>query len=310
LKKVVFSYWYDKMMPAIKSSTEKKQRGRGFCCKLKSDDISPYAIPEIPERDSWTDESSTREFSFNSRRNDRVSYRSSGRGNKNGLLRKETDFLNLPVKMENLKRTNSSDVWRTNYIRRSNWNIYFSSETELTTTTGLHEKHVTTMEDTDWEESEIYTHSHYSQPTTPKRRLRNPSIEEGLFPDVGKEVLVSHISKLGLRYTTWPLNTRVEEIAAWLNLSAKRTSPISEIRSEISCSRDSPTKTFRRKTLSEVFGERLDPSKTGISFFLGPVEGKICFKMCLCDVDKLKSVIHETECILFKEGEKLTGGGY
>jgi len=281
------------MIPAINSvsHTVKKQRIGVFCCKHKSDDPNPYeiqVIQELQKSDGWSSESYS-QSSIYSPDIDRVFYKSS-------------DLLSHKNVLSNSrgKKRNSSVIWRASTNLRSNWDIYFASETDLTS--GVHDRNLLPIEGTDWEESEITL----SQPPSPNKRLSKLSIEEGLFPDSGNEVLLSFLSKLGLRYTTCPLNTRLEEVAAWLNLSTNRTLPICEISNETIRSVNAPTKTFRRKTLSEVFGERLDPSKTGITFFLGPVEGKTFFKMILCDVDKLKRAIRETDGIVLKEGHNLT----
>jgi len=302
LKKLFFSYWYKKMKPVIKSlsQTEEKQRTGAFCCRYKSDDSSPYQIQviQVKDEDSWSGETYSCGSSIHSLGSiDRVFYKSSDHLNqKNVSSRTGTDHLGAPG-----TKRNSSVIWRASSNLRSNWDIYFvASDTEHTS--GWHERDALQMEYTDWEESEILT---LSQPPTPNNRLSKRSNDEGLFPDAGNEVLLSFLSKLGLRYTTCPLNTRLEEVAAWLNLSTNRTLPICEISYETIRSGNAPTKTFRRKTLSEVFGERLDPSKTGITFFLGPVEGKTFFKMILCDIDQLKRAIRETDCIVLKEGHNL-----
>jgi len=288
------------MIPVINSlsSTEKKERLRGFCCKHESEDPSPYEIPTQPIRASLTDESYTHESesSINSPCIDRVFYKSSDPVYTiYGFSKPGIDTPNSRG-----KKRNSSVIWRPSNKLKSNWDIYFASDTELTT--GWHERKTPPVEGTDWEESEILS---ISQTPTPIKWPSKHSFEQGLFPDVGNEVLVSFMSKLGLRYTTCPLNTRLEELAAWLNLGTNRILPICEISNQTIRSTGAPTTKFRRKTLSDVFGERLDPVKTGITFFLGPVEGKPCFKMNLCDVHKLKHAIRESDCIVLKEGHNL-----
>jgi len=287
------------MIPVINSIsyTEKKERLRGFCCKHESESPSSYEIRMQPIRDSWTDESYPHESSIDSHGIDRVFYKSNDLvNNMPGFSKTGTDSPDPRG-----KKRNSSVIWRPSNKLKSNWDIYFASETDLTAR--WHEPKTPPMEGTtDWEESEILS---MSQSTTPIKRPTKHNFGEGLFPDVGNEVLVSFMSKLGLRYTTCPLNTRVEELAAWLNLGTNTTLPICEISNQTIRSTGAPTKKFRRKTLSDVFGERLDPVKTGITFFLGPVEGKPCFKMHLCDVDKLKHAIRESDCIELKEGHNL-----
>jgi len=46
---------------------------------------------------------------------------------------------------------------------------------------------------------------------------------------------------------------------------------------------------FRKQTISETVGDCFDPLKQGLVFFVGPIDGKLCFKMSVCDLEKIKA---------------------
>jgi len=59
---------------------------------------------------------------------------------------------------------------------------------------------------------------------------------------------------------------------------------------------------FRKQTISEAFGDRLDSTKHGVTFFVGPVDGKVSFKMSICDLKELENATSE---INLDDGKKL-----
>merc|ERR1719204_782814 len=96
------------------------------------------------------------------------------------------------------------------------------------------------------------------------------------------------MSKNKMRYRFASLDMRIEDIATWLNRGLTNNIPISEHVHSKRLIVENPIP-FRKKSLSEVFGNRLDPEKSGITFFIGPVEGKMSFKMSVCDLKLLRS---------------------
>jgi len=106
------------------------------------------------------------------------------------------------------------------------------------------------------------------------------------------EIFLTYMSKMGMRYTSVPWDIRIEEIATWLNKGSTPTIPISR---DITPKR-LMVKNFRnfpKLTLLEIFGDRLDPEKAGITFFMGPVEGKLSFKMSVCNLKLLQRAIRK-----------------
>lgn len=106
------------------------------------------------------------------------------------------------------------------------------------------------------------------------------------------EVLLSCMSKNGMRYTFVPMDIRIEEVAVWLNKGSgtEYKIPISDHVQEC-CFRRLNLKRinkFSKGTLSELFGDSFDPEKNGITFFVGPVEGVIKFKMSVCELQSLQ----------------------
>jgi len=105
------------------------------------------------------------------------------------------------------------------------------------------------------------------------------------------EVLLLRMTKGHVRSTTFPVDTRLGEVAEWLNEGYVPVFPIQEYSSSRSLPKDRSSISFRKRTIANVFGDRLNPKNHGISFFLGPVEGKLCFKMILSDLATLKLVM-------------------
>merc|ERR1719245_2489301 len=92
-----------------------------------------------------------------------------------------------------------------------------------------------------------------------------------------------------MRYSTFDLSVRMEELAEWLNEDSKVELPISEPLTPKLAS----TQKFRKQTISEAFGDRLDSTTQGVTFFVGPVDGKVSFKMSICDLKKLENATCE-----------------
>jgi len=106
------------------------------------------------------------------------------------------------------------------------------------------------------------------------------------------KVFVSYLSKWGMRYSSFELSVRMEELAEWLNEDSKVELPISE---PLIAKEDSlpSTEKFRKQTISEALGNSLDSSKHGVTFFVGPVDGKVSFKMSICDLKQLENATRE-----------------
>jgi len=117
----------------------------------------------------------------------------------------------------------------------------------------------------------------------------SPTIPELLPTNTKSErkVLLSYYWKGGMRTTKIPLDTPLELVAKWLNKGSVKSIPISE--------NLHPWKTKKpargassKTTLTEVFGDYLDPERDGIVCFVGPVEGRISYKMSICERNMLQ----------------------
>merc|ERR1719233_2271090 len=104
-----------------------------------------------------------------------------------------------------------------------------------------------------------------------------------------------------MRFRWVPLNTQLETVAGWLNEGAKNILPISW--QVFPRKRDLRWKFLKLLTIKEAFGDRLDSSKDGINFFVGPVDGLISFKMSICDLYMLKRM---SESLTLKRDKKPT----
>jgi len=61
---------------------------------------------------------------------------------------------------------------------------------------------------------------------------------------------------------------------------------------------------FSERSIADVFGGRINNKQTGIAFFVGPVEGKVCFKMILSDLNTLKALVKKDDSFYtLSEGE-------
>jgi len=96
------------------------------------------------------------------------------------------------------------------------------------------------------------------------------------------KVLLSYYWKGGMRFTKLPLDTPLELVAKWLNKGSIISIPISEDlhpwkTKKMACGGSS------KKTLTEVFGDYLDPERDAIVCFVGPVEGRLSYKLSICE---------------------------
>jgi len=174
-------------------------------------------------------------------------------------------------------RSASSELWRPNSIsQKSNWDIFFESQTEHT---WLKTPDLSKEEIADWDLDDSL--------------LPSPELSQDNSTPVGtcskeKKVFVSYVTKDGMKWTKMNILLRMEEIAIWLNKDSNSESlPIGEFMSPRKDIRRG-TK-FRKQTISETVGDCFDTLKQGLVFFVGPIDGKLCFKMSVCDLEKIKA---------------------
>jgi len=183
-----------------------------------------------------------------------------------------------------VKRNTSSELWCRSYRTQSNWDNFFAGElSELAT------NYESGSEGIDWEMSDspsgiIIPDFHRS---TISEVPSEPKAKNG-------QVFLLYLSKKGKRSDWVSLETRLENVAAWLNEGSTYRLPISE---PVSTRQQKFTKNFRKLTIKEAFEGRLT-EKEGINFFIGPVDGKMSFKMTVCD---LRMLMNTNDSLIFME---------
>jgi len=113
------------------------------------------------------------------------------------------------------------------------------------------------------------------------------SCENMMLPPNADDVLLVLVTKTMVKSGYFPIDKHLQEVADWVNEGFAVNLPIHEHY----CSRDPKFKPkFYDRSIADVFGGRLHNEKMGIAFFVGPVEGKVCFKMILSDLNLLKEL--------------------
>jgi len=214
-------------------------------------------------------------------------------------LKTDDSRLELPAVKVQIKKKNSNEIWTPNTGQRSSWDIFYESQTSIL---GLPQSESVTQTDdddelflpfvlgsgeegSDWE----VTDSGACQPRLSESVIRK-------FPEPCRrngEIFMTCMSKSGMKYTSAPWDMKIEEIANWLNNGSSELIPISRHIHPKTFIVET-TSNFRKQTLSEIFGNRLNPEQAGITFFVGPVEGKMSFKMSVCDLKLLERATGES----------------
>jgi len=215
------------------------------------------------------------------------------------------------------------EYWTPNCKQKANWDSFFESQSSmmLPSPMGNSEGH---FEDaTDWGECDEDMNLPEVLSLRDRSESGNNSLRQGSMilstasrvvipgltkqdqspswsPDLSRrmgEVLVSHVTAKGMRYTFVPSDIRLEKVSDWLNQGSAVAIPISEpyhpYHPKIRRSKKNNTSEFLNLTLSELFEDRLDPERDGITFFIGPVEGRVSFKMSLCELEALEKATKE-----------------
>jgi len=224
--------------------------------------------------------------------------------------------LDIPSTRLQLTNINSSEIWRSNRNMASNWDVFFDSasalEPNLSASSLFSDKpFLSTLIESKSEESGDETDSESCQPALAghKTRILNCDVRQ---PEQNPErleclrrkgeIFLMYNSKKGMRYTSAPWDRRIEEVAAWLNRGLFKAIPISRQIHPKSLQVEN-LGNFRKQTLREVFGDRLNPEKFGITFFIGPVEGKMSFKMSVCDLKTLERASKHNSLTIISENE-------
>jgi len=165
---------------------------------------------------------------------------------------------------------------------RSIWDSFFESHSTMLWT--KHTENIFANNDglggdcSDWEKD---TNISILELTPENESVYKDSLVSSEYSKEKGEVLLSFNSKGGMRSTYFPLDTRLELVAKWLSKGSPKKIPIWGSSLPRTRDKKGPIR-FHKQTLSELFEGGLDPKKDGIICFIGPVEGRISFKMSLC----------------------------
>jgi len=187
-----------------------------------------------------------------------------------------------------MRRKTSSEIWGPSLRKRSNWDHFYASGLSVL---NIDDESQSTA--IDWEISDNQTGK-----TIPDFQMS--TVDDVTLYNIAKngQVFLLYLSKRGMRSDWVSLETRLETVAAWLNEGSSYILPISE---HLFPRQRKLNTNFRKLTIAETFGDRLNPEKEGINFFIGPVDGKISFKMTVCDLGRLKRI---SDSMIYRESEK------
>jgi len=120
-----------------------------------------------------------------------------------------------------------------------------------------------------------------SDPTSPREDRSNLLEEESSPPPPGM-VLVAWINSNENRFSNFPLTSRIESITDWLGASL----PV------VVDEEGKKGRFFSPKTsLADALGKTLDsPTKQGLAFFIGPVNGRVCYMIKICELSRLQGL--------------------
>jgi len=169
----------------------------------------------------------------------------------------------------NSNRDTSSDGWFSG-MTKTCWDECFEYESRVE----LSANTKTPSEDVDWDLSYLEEGSRSNGVVSTPEFARRLGM-----------VFIVHISKTGWKSFWFSLQTSFETVAGWLNHGSKYTLPISVSSSP---RRWNLASNFQTQTIMEALGDHLNPEQEGITFFVGPVEGKMSFKMSISELSLLK----------------------
>jgi len=212
--------------------------------------------------------------------------------------------LQVPSLNATLRGKIYGDYWNPNSKQKANWDSFFESQSSMMLTQGNISSEGHHDDTTDWAESDAYS----SLPEVPNildASLSRHSSSPGLSRRKG-DVLVSYVAPKGMRYAFVPSDIRLEKVSGWLNQGSAHAIPICEhVHPKLRRPMKKNPVEFLNRTLSDLFGDELDPEKNGITFFIGPVDGRVSFKMSVCELDALKKATKDIQ----SEETPLKNGG-
>jgi len=201
----------------------------------------------------------------------------SSQRNRNDKEQKLSDALLDVPKMKPVKKKKGSRelTGPSSLSGRSNWDHIFESETDLS----VYMSKFSTDESFDMEGND-------SRNSTP---CPNQKGKNFVFPPPSKDqVFISNVSK-GMKCCNKNISTPIEEVEKWLNEGVSpKTKNWLPVTTDIAWENKESGDNFENKTIAEaLYG--LNPLKHGLTCFVGPVDGKLCYKICVCDLNKIKA---------------------
>jgi len=130
------------------------------------------------------------------------------------------------------------------------------------------------------------------------------------------------VSKHRVQFSEYDFDTPVESIASWLAEGALKSGKSSSLVNNIAFNgkmipiRNNSSgdigelecpqlnEESREYSLRDVLGKSLDASRQGLAFFVGPVNGRMSYKMSVLDVDKIHQARADSLCSDIKEEEE------
>jgi len=120
--------------------------------------------------------------------------------------------------------------------------------------------------------------------------LKKKSISPRKMPCRPGMVWAMRLSKEGQRFKLVNLSITVNELVdTFLSVETGQSLPVSFTFTNLSRPKLLPAEKMRM-TLSEILKGYLDEMTQGLSFFVGPVNSKLCYKMSVCELDQLEQL--------------------
>jgi len=201
----------------------------------------------------------------------------SSQWNRNDKEQKLNETLLDVPKMSPVKKRKGSELGGPNSLSaHSNWDHIFESETDLS----IYLSRFGTDESFELEGIE-------SRTSTPGPTQKGKNI---LVPSPKKDqVFISNVSKRGMKCCSKNISTSIWEVEKWLNEGVSQNTKywLPVVTDTVGENKESADK-FENKTIAEALSG-LNPLKHGLTCFVGPVDGKLCYKICVCDLNKIKA---------------------
>jgi len=109
-------------------------------------------------------------------------------------------------------------------------------------------------------------------------------------------ISIIRVKGYNIKHKMIAMDTPLDELGLWLSEGSNMVKMISfrknmiPIRSKIGESMDGRLRKYEGYKLSDLLGKCVDSSKQGLAFFVGPVNGKLCYKITVFEKDNASSM--------------------